>query len=211
MRRRTGLAALFLLFVVPLAVQGAYPVPAGKEKPPKSSDPYGTAERETGLPLAASDLAYATVLFDGFEVPENLKKNAKHIAQTEAQAIARLRGTNAFTTVDHRTDTPPEGPYLLVKCVVLDHRIVGGKTRFFGGALAGSSHITYEVKLLDGQTGGLLDDTKLSTENNAFVAAWTGNDKGLPHFIGNAIGDYVALRARTDKGLNVIPQGWPAK
>jgi hypothetical protein len=211
MRKKAGLGALFLLLAVPVAVQGALLGLAGKEKPPKSSDPYGTAERETGLPLAASDLAYSVVVFDAFEVPENLKKNAKYIAQTEEQAIARLRGTNAFTSVDRKADAPPEGPYLLVKCVVLDHRIVGGKTRFFTGALSGSSHITYEVKLLDGQTGDLLHDTKLSTENNAFVGAWTGNDKGLPHFMGNAIGDYVALRARTDKGLSVIPPSWPAK
>jgi hypothetical protein len=204
MRTWIGRVLVFLL-VAPAAVQAA-----NKEKPPKSPDPYGTAERETAPAVAAADLAYRVVVFDEIEIPENLKKdNTKYVNQTETQAITRLRGTKAFTNVDRKTDTAPEEPYLLVKCVVLDHRIVGGGSRFFAGALAGKSHVTYQVKLLDGQSGDLLYDTKLSTANNAIAAAWLNNDKKLLPFLGNVIADYVALRARTDKGLSVIPPDWP--
>jgi hypothetical protein len=181
-----------------------------KEKPPKSPDPYGTAERQTPPVLAADDLAYRVVLFDAIDIPEELKKkNAKYVEQTENQAITRLRATNAFTSVDRKADALPEEPYMVVKCAVLDHRIVGGGSRFAFGALAGKSHVTYQVKLLDGKSGDLLNDTKLSTANNAFAGAFLSNDKKLVPYLGNVIADYVALRARTDKGVGVIAPDWP--
>ena len=181
-----------------------------KEKPPKSPDPYGTAERETPPVLAADDLAYRVVLFDAIDIPDELqKKNAKYVEQTENQAIARLRATKAFTTVDRKADAVPEEPYMVVKCVVLDHHIVGGGSRFAFGAMAGKSHVAYEVKLFDGKSGDLLADTKLSTANNAFAAAFLSNDNKLVPYLGNVIADYVALRARTDKGVGVIALDWP--
>ncbi|HVO10978.1 MAG TPA: hypothetical protein VMX54_09590 [Vicinamibacteria bacterium] len=194
-----------LLLVLPAAVRAA-----GKEKPPKSLDPYGTAERETPQPLATTDLAYRVVVFDEIDIPDNLKKdNAKYVDQTKTQAMTRLRSTQAFTKVDVKTDTIPDEPFLLVKCVVLDHHIVGGGSRFFAGALAGKSHVVYQVKLFDGKSGDLLHDTRLSTANNAFAGAFLSNDKKLVPYLGNVIADYVALRARSDKGVSVIPLDWP--
>ena len=183
---------------------------ADKEKPPKSPDPYGTAERETPPAVAAGDLAYRVVLFDAIDIPDNLKKdNAKYVDETQNEAVYRLRATKAFTNVDRKTDAVPEEPYMLVKCIVLDHRIVGGGSRFMAGALAGKSHVTYQVKLFDGKSGGLLNDTKLSTANNAFAAGFLSNDKKLVPYVGRIIADYVTLRARTDKGVSVIPMDWP--
>jgi hypothetical protein len=207
--RRRGLVswlvALALLLVAPVASPGDK-----KEKPPKSPDPYGTGDRQTPPPLAAADLAYKIVVFDVIDIPNELKeKNAKYVEETEKQAITRLRATNAFSSVDRKGDAVPEEPYMLVKCTVLDHRIVGGGSRFMLGAMAGKSHVTYQVKLLDGKSGDLLNDTKLSTANNAFAGAFLSNDKKLVPYVGNIIADYVALRARTDKGLSVIPEGWP--
>ena len=204
MRTRIAWALAFVLVAV-AAVRAA-----DKEKPPKSPDPYGTAERQTPPAVAAGDLAYRVVLFDAIDIPDNLKKdNAKYVDQTENQAITRLRATKAFTNVDRKTDAVPEEPYMLVKCVVVDHRIVGGGSRFMVGALAGKSHVTYQVKLFDGKKGDLLNDTKLSTANNAFAGAFLSNDKKLVPYVGNIIADYVALRARTDKGVSVIPMDWP--
>jgi len=170
-----------LLLVLPAAVRAA-----GKEKPPKSLDPYGTAERETPQPLATTDLAYRVVVFDEIDIPDNLKKdNAKYVDQTKTQAMTRLRSTQAFTKVDVKTDTIPDEPFLLVKCVV------------------------HQVKLFDGKSGDLLHDTRLSTANNAFAGAFLSNDKKLVPYLGNVIADYVALRARSDKGVSVIPLDWP--
>jgi hypothetical protein len=199
-------ACVFVLLLVLTTVVRA----GDKEKPPKSLDPYGTAERGTPQPVAAADLAYHVVLFDEIEIPDNLKKdNAKYVDQTKTQAMTRLRSTQAFTKVDVKTDTIPDESYMVVKCVVLDHHIVGGGSRFFAGALAGKSHVAYQVKLFDGKSGDLLQDAKLSTANNAFAGAFLSNDKKLVPYLGNVVGDYVALRARTDKGVSVIPLDWP--
>ncbi len=204
MRTRIKWALALVLLVAAVVRAG------DKEKPPKSPDPYGTAERETPPVVAADDLAYRVVLFDAIDIPDDLKKdNAKYVDETENQAIARLRATKAFTNVDRKTEAVPEEPYLLVKCVVLDHHIVGGGKRFMIGALAGKSHVTYQVKLFDGKSGDLLNDTKLSTKNNAFAGAFLSNDKKLVPYVGKIIADYVALRARTDKGASVIPMDWP--
>ncbi len=204
MRTRITWALAFVLVAAAAARAG------DKEKPPKSPDPYGTAERQTPPVVAAGDLAYRVVLFDATDIPDELKKdNAKYVAQTEEQVLTRLRATKAFTTVDRKTEAVPEEPYILVKCVVVDHRIVGGGSRFMLGALAGKSHVTYQVKLSDGKSGDLLSDTKLSTANNAFAGAFLSNDKKLIPYVGNVIADYVILRARTDKGLSVIPADWP--
>ena len=204
MRTRITWALAFVLVAV-AAVRAA-----DKEKPPKSPDPYGTAERETPPAVAAGDLAYRVVLLDAIEIPDDLKKdNAKYVEQTENEAITRLRATKAFTSVDRKTDAVPGEPYMLVKCIVVDHRIVGGGTRFMAGALAGKSHVTYQVNLFDGKSGDLLSDTKLSTANNAFAGYYLGNDKKLIPYVGRVIADYVALRARTDKGVSVIPMDWP--
>ena len=204
MKTRIPLVLAFVLIA-------AAPVRAAdKEKPPKSPDPYGTAERETPPAVAPGDLAYRVVLFDAIDIPDDLKKkNDKYVDQEETQAITRLRATKAFTNVDRKTDAAPGEPYLLVKCVVVDHRIVGGGSRFMVGALAGKSHVTYQVKLIDGKSGGLLGDTRLSTANNAFAGAFLSNDKKLVPYVGNIIADYVALRARKDKGVSVIPMDWP--
>ncbi len=196
---------LVLLLALPATVRAG-----DKEKPPKSPDPYGTAERKTPQPVAAADLAYHVVLFDEIDIPDNLKKdNAKYVDQTKTQAMTRLRTTQAFTKVDVKTEAVPDEPYMVVKCVVLDHHIVGGGSRFFAGALAGKSHVAYQVKLFDGKSGDLLHDTQLSTANNAFAGAFLSNDKKLVPYLGNVIADYVALRARTDKGVSVIPLDWP--
>ena len=46
---------------------------------------------------------------------------------------------------------------------------------------------------------------EISTENSAFAAAFTFNDRHLPAFLGNVLADYLALRARKDQGVNVLP------
>jgi Domain of unknown function (DUF4410) len=195
-------AVPFLLILALMCV----PV-AAKDKPQKGSqDPYATAEYETAPAVNAADLAYRTILFEDFTVPAEWEAKArKLVTATEDRAISRLSSTHAFTTIARKQDPLPEDPYLVVKCTLLNYRMVGGKTRFFAGAAAGTSYITYQAQVYDGKGGALLFQREVSTENNAFAAAWSFNDKNLPTFLGNVLGDYLALRARKDKGVNVLP------
>jgi len=196
-------AVPFLLIVALMCVSAA-----AKEKHQKNSqDPYVTAENyETAPAVNAADLAYRTILFEDFTVPPEWEEKArKLVTATEDQAISRLSSTHAFTTIAKKQDPLPEDPSLVVKCTLLNYRMVSKKTRFFGGAFAGTSYITYQVQVHDGKSGALLFQREISTENNAFAAAWSFNDKNLPTFLGNVLADYLALRARKDKGANVLP------
>jgi hypothetical protein len=91
-----------------------------------------------------------------------------------------------------------------------DYRIVGKGSRFLAGVAAGSSYIIYQVQIYDGKSNALQSQWQLATENNAFVGAFTNNDSKLASWLGNALGDYLALRARKDKGVDVVPLEDPA-
>jgi hypothetical protein len=191
------------------------PLSAAKKKPKGNpQDPYATAELEKAPPVNAADLAYKTILFEQFVIPGEWEAKARKLTDaTEEQAISRLNSTGAFTKVGKKENQSPEEPHLLVKCTLVNYRMVGGKTRFFAGAAAGTSYITYKVQVLDGKSGAQQFEREVSTENNAFAAAWSFNDKNLPTFLGNVLADYLALRARQDKGVSVLPleSGSPAK
>ena len=126
-------AVPFLLMVALMCVSSA-----AKDKRQKDSrDPYATAENyETAPAVNAADLAYRTILFDDFTVPPEWEEKArKLVTATEEQAISRLSSTHAFTTVAKRQNPLPEDPSLVVKCTLLNYRMVSKKTRFFGGRL----------------------------------------------------------------------------
>jgi hypothetical protein len=180
---------------------------AAKDKSKRDSqDPYATAEHETAPPVNAADLAYRTILFEDFTVPAEWEQKARSlVTATQDQAISRLSSTQAFNRIAKKQDPLPGDPYLLVKCTLLNYRMVSKKARFFAGAAMGTSYITYKAQVYDGKTGALLFQREISTENNAVAAAWSFNDKNLPTFLGNVLGDYLALRARQDKGVSVLP------
>ena len=202
MKNRFAPLPLFLALVLI-----CLPMFAAKEKKNKNSqDPYATAELETAPAVSAADLAYRAVIFDEFTIPSEWEAKARKLVnETSDQAIKRLESTHAFTTVARKSATAPEEPYFLVKCTLLNYRMVSKKGRFFGGAIAGTSYITYKVQVLDGKSGEQQFQLEVSTENNAFAASWSFNDKTLPTFLGNVLADYLALRARKDKGANVLP------
>lgn len=182
------------------------PVAAKDKSKRDSQDPYATAENETAPPVNAADLAYRTILFEDFTIPAEWEQKARSlVTATQDQAISRLSSTQAFSRIAKKQDPVPGDPYLLVKCTLLNYRMVSKKARFFAGAAMGTSYITYKAQVYDGKTGALLFQREISTENNAFAAAFSFNDKKLPAFLGNVLGDYLALRARHDKGVNVLP------
>ena len=184
-----------------------YAPAAAKDKSKRNpQDPYATAENETAPPVNAADLAYRTILFEDFTVPAEWEEKARSlVTATQDQAISRLSSTQAFNRVAKKQDPVPGDPYLLVRCTLLNYRMVSKKARFFAGAAMGTSYITYKVQVNEGKTGAPLFEREISTENNAVAASWSFNDKNLPTFLGNVLGDYLALRARQDKGVNVLP------
>lgn len=169
-------------------------------------DPYATAENyDKAPPLTVDALAVRSVVFDKFMIPAEWEQKARKLADTTVdRAVERLSSTGAFYAVGKEGAVKPGDPYFLVKTNMKDYRMVSTTLRVFAGAAAGTSYLTYEVKVHDGQSGNLLYAREISTENNAFAAAWSFNDRHLPTFLGNVMADYLALRARKDKGVDVL-------
>lgn len=86
---------------------------------------------------------------------------------------------------------------LVLKSRVKSMRIVSSAARFWGGAFAGSSEITVEVKLVDSKTGNVLREKTLSSANNPFGAIYSSSDKSLPGDMGKIVSAYV---------MTVVPQ-----
>jgi hypothetical protein len=175
-------------------------------------NPYVTADMATPT-VNVADLAYRAILFEDCTVPEKWEAKARPLVDTTRDtAISRLQGTQAFTTVRRKQDQdrPPDEPYLVVKSALVDYRIVGRGKRILVGVAAGNSYITYKIQVYDGNSNQLQFEWQLQSENNAFVGTFSGNDSNLPVYLGNALADYLALRARKDKGVDVVPLDDPA-
>lgn len=208
MRREfVHLTALMLAIgLVSLPLSGAK-----KKQVVNSQDPYATAEFDTAPAVSAADLAYRAVLFEDFTIPAQWEAKARPLVNsTQERAISRLTSTNAFTTVAKKQNQSLDEPYLVVKAALKDYRMVGGKGRFFAGVAAGTSYLTYSMQVLDGKTGSVLFEREITSENNAFAGTFSNSDKKLPAFLGNVISDYLALRARKDKGVSVLALEAPA-
>lgn len=180
---------------------------AKKSKNPRNPrDPYVTAEYDKAPVVNADDLAYRVILFEDFTIPDKWEKDArKMVNATEDRAISRLVSTNAFATVARKQSLVPDNPYLVVKCALTEYRMVSGSARFFAGVAAGSSYFIYQAQVYDGKSGELLFQREVSTEDNPFAGTFSSSDQRLPTFLGNVLADYLALRARKDKGVDVLP------
>lgn len=202
---KSGLIAVVALLSIAICVYGK-----DKENPDSlPMNPYTTAEEEDAPSINPDDLAYKIILFDEVKIPENYRKKqksiVKYVDETVSMAISRLRKTMAFAKVDKVSAPFPEEPYLHVRCALLDYRIVGGGSRFFAGVLAGTSYMTYAVKIYSGVDKKLLHEREITTENNPFSGYFGGQDKAMPFYLGRVIADYLALRARKDQGAALFP------
>jgi hypothetical protein len=174
--------------------------------------PYASAELATAPVVNVADLAYRAILFEDVVVPEKWEAKARKLVDTTRDtAIDRMNSTHAFTLVGKKAgqSAMPEEPYLVVKCNLVDYRIVGKGSRFLVGVAAGSSYVTFHVEIYDGKTNALYSSWQLATQNNAFVGMFTNNDSKLFEYLGNSFGDFMSLRARKDKGADVVPMEDP--
>jgi hypothetical protein len=201
-----------LMLILALCCLMSTQVFAGKNDKGKanSQEPYATAEFESAPAVSSGDLAYRIILFDEIKIPQEYQKDKnvfKHVEETLSGAISRLERTKAFSKVEKAKTPLPEEPYLLVKCSLLDYRIVSKSSRFFVGGLSGTSYMSYAMKVMDGKSGNLLHELDVTTENNIMSGAWSmgASDAGIPSFLGNVIADYLILRAKNDKGTSIVP------
>jgi hypothetical protein len=194
MRTKAFFAMIVCLFACLLFVLAA----EAKDKAPPTA--VEIAEKPP-VEIKADALKYGTILFKDFTSKPEFKADAGDaLVQTQAAAIARLKEMKGFTAVGtYAAGTPaPTNPTLYVDALLIDHRVVGGAARMWGGAMAGSSHLAYTVTLTDAQTGKVVATGDVTTGNNAMAAAWSGggSDRDLAAFLGKMIADWVADKAK---------------
>jgi hypothetical protein len=124
---------LFAQVLIVVSLVGM-PLFAAKKVKTDPRHPYATAELAAAPTVNASDLEYRAILFEDFTVPEKWEAQTRKLVDTTRDtAIGRLDGTHAFASIGKKQNQNPlpEVPYLVVKCTLVDYRIVGKGSRFW--------------------------------------------------------------------------------
>jgi len=150
---------------------------------------YKKTSEDSPLPRACTDVVV------NISTTPTLKEDYPGMIQDCLDsAVNRLKSTGGFQQV---RAGGPDGPFedntLLVKGYIPEMRIASTSARFWGGALAGASYINMDVQLVDGKTGEVLREKKLSSTANPLESAWTwgGTDRSIDDDMGRILADYV--------------------
>lgn len=83
---------------------------------------------------------------------------------------------------------------LQIQATVVSLRVVGGAARFWGGALAGDSHIEMDLSLVEKQTGSEIARERIRQSAGAMAGAWSigSTDKNLSEYVVDIAHQYLA-------------------
>lgn len=155
-----------------------------------------TALAQTESPL---DKKYEVLLLQKVEIDPKLEADYPTAAEEyRSSLVLDLREKNRFKEVVANESSSGQGG-LIVKTKVTSLRIVSGAARFWGGAFAGSSDMSVELKLVDSGTGKVVREKTLSSANNPYAAAWAfgSSDRSLPNDMGRIVSAYI---------LTIVPE-----
>ncbi len=93
------------------------------------------------------------------------------------------------------------GPHLVIEPRVDTLKKVGGATRFFAGALAGDSHVTMHVRLVEQPGNVVIAEPEFYQHAAAMSGAWTmgAQDNDMLRRVTQVVADY--LNANYDKAV----------
>ena len=132
--------------------------------------------------------------FSHFEL---LPVEASAEAKKEDRALAKI-SENMQQTVKPQLVSwekqGAEGRTLKIQPYVQDLKFVDGGTRFFAGALAGSSAVVMKVKLIDAETGAIVAEPEFYQRAAAMGGAFSvgGSDNGMLQRITTVCAEYLA-------------------
>lgn len=135
------------------------------------------------------------VLADFTATPDILKDYRDQVLECQNAARYVLTDKKAFEAVAMATPGQTLGEdTLLVRAELTELRIPSGAARFWVGAMAGNAYIHVKVKLVDGATGKVAREQLITSENNAWGAAWSwgATDRSLPKDVGAMVAGYVS-------------------
>jgi hypothetical protein len=165
----------------------------GGGKNVKNDDPY-SADRVAAI---ARDLKYHKVIVHPYTVDKSVEEPGTAAVECNKATLEFLAEKHIFQSVKTAGDAAGDPDTLVVDADVQSLRIVGGAARFWGGAFAGSSHMTLQVVARD-STGAAVGQRAVSNDNNAMGAAWSfgASDRGLPEDLGTLVADAIVKLAR---------------
>ncbi|MTW22026.1 DUF4410 domain-containing protein [Allochromatium palmeri] len=159
-----------------------------------SSADTSPGDSQAAQPDSPLDGRYDNIVFYEFETTPEIKRDYPEVTdECLASAISHLLVKNVYKKVEKRSGSYHRHQTLLIKTKISDMRIVSTGARMWGGAFAGSSYMNLEVKFIDASSGSVLRTKKISSNNNAFAAAWTfgSNDRSLASDMGVILADYI--------------------
>jgi hypothetical protein len=180
---------VFILFVF-LACGGGSAV---KSEPVASKEPAVTpsAEGSKETPLGKK---YDRIIFQKFEYDPQIEVDYPGaVAECEKSTLESVTAKKIFASATMAIATAEHAGALLVKAKVTNLRIVSTGARMWGGAFAGSSEMSLQMKLIDASSGTVVREKDLSTNNNPWAASWTGgsSDRSLPTDLGKMVAEYL--------------------
>ena len=181
---------LFLLFIFS-ACGGGKAVKSDTAAPAASSAAASTAASKEA-PLGKR---YDRIVFQKFEFDPKIEADYPGaVAECENSALEATIAKKIFGSVEKEKTGVKYTDVLLVKTRITNLRIVSTAARMWGGAFAGSSDMSLQMKLIDASTGALVRETELSTNNNPWAAAWMwgSSDRSLPSDLGKIVAEYMA-------------------
>jgi hypothetical protein len=185
----TLLALALFLFVFSACGGGS----AVKSEPAASPDspaaPAAAGSKET--PLARK---YDRIVFQQFEYDPKIEADYPGaVAECEKSALEAVIAKKIFASAVRETTGAKQAGALLAKTRITNLRIVSTGARMWGGAFAGSSEMSLQMKLIDAASGAVVREKELSTNNNPWAASWTGgsSDRSLPTDLGKMVAEYL--------------------
>jgi hypothetical protein len=156
-------------------------------------DPY-TPDRVVNL---QRNLKYHKVIVHPYAVDKSVEDPGTAPLLCHQSTIDFLAQKRIFASLQEAPDAVADADTLTVDATVQSLRIVGGAARFWGGAWAGSSHMTLMVVAKD-STGATVGERAVGNDNNSMGAAWSGGatDRGLPGEVGTLVADAIVKMAQ---------------
>jgi len=152
-------------------------------------------QEQAAAPVPKLAKKYDTLLFAPFTIKEELAKDYPQAAsELQSSTMTALQMGKQFAEVDAVSgNVAGSAGTLIVNAKITEMRIVSGAARFWGGAMAGSSGVELELRLVDSVSKKVVREEKLSSWNNAWGAAWTGGstDNSLLSDMGKITAQYI--------------------
>ena len=182
-------AALLVLAFFLLAFSACGGGSAVKSDSGATADAPAAASKETPL-----DKKYDRIIFQKFEYDPQIEVDYPGaVAECEKSALEAVIAKQIFASASGESAGAKHAGALLVKAKVTNLRIVSTGARMWGGAFAGSSEMSLQMKLIDAASGAVVREKELSTNNNPWAASWTGgsSDRTLPTDLGRMVAEYL--------------------